>query len=147
MLYGLLIAIHLIACLILIVVILLQSGRGGGLSETFGGESSQTIFGTKVSVFFTRATVAAAVMFLITSLSLGIMTSRRGRSLIELQRGGALPADATYPQPGEGTETPVSQAGEETGPPASQAGEKTEAPVPAGEEGAPLAETENPTQQ
>ena len=46
MLYGLVIAVHVISCIILIVAILLQAGRGGGLSETFGGDSSQTIFGT-----------------------------------------------------------------------------------------------------
>ena len=91
MIYGLVIAIHVIACIILIAVILLQAGRGGGLSETFGGESRQTIFGTKVTTFFTRATVVAASLFLVTSLVLGIMTSRRGRSLIELQRRRALP--------------------------------------------------------
>ena len=86
MLYGLVIGIHIIACLILIAVILLQAGRGGGLSETFGGgDSSQTIFGTKMSVFFTRATVVAAGLFLLTCLLLGIMTSRRGKSLIDLQ--------------------------------------------------------------
>ena len=91
MLYGLVIAVHVIACIILIVVILLQAGRGGGLSETFGGESPQTIFGTKISVFFARATVVAAASFLVTSLLLGIMTSRRGRSLIGLQNRQSLP--------------------------------------------------------
>ena len=92
MLYGLVIFIHIVTCLILIAVILLQAGRGGGLSEAFGGESSQTIFGTKASVFLTRATVGAASLFLITSLLLGIMTSRRGRSLIELERRKAPPS-------------------------------------------------------
>ena len=92
MLYGLVIAIHVISCLILIAVILLQAGRGGGLSETFGGgDSSQTIFGTKVSVFFTRATIVAAILFLSMSLLLGIMTSRRGKSLIDLRGGKSVP--------------------------------------------------------
>ena len=94
MLYGLVIAVHIIACLILIAVILLQAGRGGGLSETFGGmDSSQTIFGTKVSVFLTRATVVAACLFLITCLVLGIMTSRRGKSLIDLRGGKGVPVE------------------------------------------------------
>ena len=51
MLYGLVIAIHVIVSLVLIAVILLQAGRGGGLSDTFGGSSTQTLFGTKTSVF------------------------------------------------------------------------------------------------
>ncbi|MDD5173717.1 MAG: preprotein translocase subunit SecG, partial [Candidatus Omnitrophica bacterium] len=43
MLYGLVITIHVIVSLVLISVILLQAGRGGGLSESFGGSSTQTI--------------------------------------------------------------------------------------------------------
>jgi preprotein translocase subunit SecG len=85
-LYGLVITVHVIASLILICVILLQAGRGGGLSESFGGESRQTIFGTKTSVFLARATMVAAGFFLITSILLGILTSRRGKSLIDIER-------------------------------------------------------------
>jgi len=82
MLYGLVIAIHVIASLVLIAVILLQAGRGGGLSETFGGGSTQTLFGTKTSVFLTRATAACAVIYILTCLTLAVMTSHRGRSLV-----------------------------------------------------------------
>lgn len=91
MLYIIVIAVHVIVCIVLIAIILLQAGRGGGLSEAFGGDSSQTIFGTKVSVFLTKATVVAASLFLITCLGLGIMTSRRGRSLIELKGKKGVP--------------------------------------------------------
>lgn len=82
MLYGLVIAIHVIVSLILIAVILLQAGRGGGLSESFGGSSTQTLFGTKTNVFLMRATTAAAVIYILTCLVLGVMTSHRGRSLV-----------------------------------------------------------------
>ena len=85
MLYGLVIVLHVVACIVLIATILLQAGRGGGLSEAFGGSSTQTIFDTKTNVFLTRATVVAACLYLITCLVLGIMTSRRGRSLIRFQ--------------------------------------------------------------
>ena len=84
MLYGLVIFFHVLVCAILIAVILLQAGRGGGLSETFGLDSSQTIFGTKASVFLARATAVAASLYLVTCLLLGIMTSKRGKSLIPL---------------------------------------------------------------
>ena len=87
MLYGLVIAIHVLVSLVLIAVILLQAGRGGGLSDTFGGSSTQTLFGTKTSVFLTRATAAAAIIYIITCLSLAVMTSHRGRSLVS--GGGA----------------------------------------------------------
>ena len=85
MLYGLVIIVHLAACLILIAAILLQAGRGGGLSETFGSDSQKTLFGAKANVFLTRATVTAACLFLVTSLLLGVLTSRRGKSIIALQ--------------------------------------------------------------
>jgi len=82
MLFGLVIAIHVIVSLVLIAVILLQAGRGGGLSESFGGSSTQTLFGTKTSVFLTRATAASAIIYIITCLALAVMTSQRGRSLV-----------------------------------------------------------------
>lgn len=82
MVYGLVIAIHVIASLTLIAVILLQAGRGGGLSESFGGSSTQTLFGTKTNVFLARATAAAAVIYILTCLTLAVLTSHRGRSLV-----------------------------------------------------------------
>ncbi len=82
MLYGLVIAIHVIVSLVLIFVILLQAGRGGGLSESFGGSSTQTIFGTKSSLFLRRATEVSAVVYILTCLTLAVMTSHKGRSLV-----------------------------------------------------------------
>jgi len=81
-LYGLVIAIHVIASLTLIAVILLQAGRGGGLSETFGASSTQTILGTKTSTFLKRATAVSAVVYILTCLTLAVMTGNRGRSLV-----------------------------------------------------------------
>ena len=105
MLYGLVIGVHVAACIALIAVILLQAGRGGGLSETFGGESRQTIFGTKATVFLSRATIVVAIGFLCTSLLLGILTSKRGKSLINLQGRGSLPVQIPMPEATQGTET------------------------------------------
>lgn len=112
MLYGFVIAIHVAACIILIGVILLQAGRGGGLSETFGGDSSQTIFGTKISVFLTKATIVAAALYLVTCLLLGIMTTRRGRSLIDLKGKRTVPITIPQAQPlGEPGGAPVESEG------------------------------------
>ena len=86
MVYGLVIAIHVTASLVLIAVILLQAGRGGGLSETFGGSSTQTILGTKTSTFLKRATATSAVIYILTCLTLAVLTSHRGRSLVS--KGG-----------------------------------------------------------
>ena len=90
MLYGLIITIHVIVSLVLIAVILLQAGRGGGLSETFGGSSTQTILGTKTSVFLKRATATSAVIYILTCLTLAVLTSHRGRSLVA-QGGAKMP--------------------------------------------------------
>lgn len=98
MLYGLVIAIHIIVSLVLIAVILLQAGRGGGLSESFGGSSTQTLFGTKTSLFLTRATAASAIIYIITCLLLAVMTSQRGRSLVA-KRGLNIPVAAGQQHP------------------------------------------------
>lgn len=100
MFYALVITIHVIVSLVLIAVILLQAGRGGGLSESFGGSQTQTILGTKTSVFLKRATTVAAVLYILVCLLLGVMTSHRGRSLVA--KGGLMPPATTsgsYPQP------------------------------------------------
>lgn len=81
--YALVIVIHVIACFILIVAILLQSGRGGGLAGLFGGGATQTIFGARASTFLTRATTVAAIAFLLSCITLTVFSSRRGKSLLE----------------------------------------------------------------
>jgi preprotein translocase subunit SecG len=82
MLYALILTVHLIACFMLIAVILLQAGRGGGLTD-MGGGSAQSILGTRGATILTRATTACAVIFMLTSLSLAVLSARRGRSLME----------------------------------------------------------------
>lgn len=79
-----LIALHVIVCLLLIAVILLQAGKGHGLSSSsFGaGGPAQNVFGTKTADFLTKATTVAAILFLITSIGLDIMYARKSRSLM-----------------------------------------------------------------
>ena len=80
--FNFVMVIHIIASLVLILVILMQAGRGGGMSEMFGGASTQTIFGTSVGQFLTKATAVCAVLFIITSLSLAVLSSKRSKSLM-----------------------------------------------------------------
>lgn len=76
--------VHVLVCLFLIAVILLQAGRGGGLSEMAGGSNqTQSILGTQTNVFMTRLTEICAVVFIVTSLSLAIISTQRGKSLID----------------------------------------------------------------
>ncbi|MBL7091842.1 MAG: preprotein translocase subunit SecG [Candidatus Omnitrophica bacterium] len=69
--------------MILITAILLQSGRGGGLAGMFGGGgAAQTIFGVRTPKFLTRLTTAAAVVFLLTCISLTVLSSKKVKSLM-----------------------------------------------------------------
>ena len=95
MLYGFVLTVHIIVCFVLIAVILLQAGRGGGLSDAAGG-AAQSILGTRGATMLTRATTASAILFMLTSLGLAILSAQRGHSLME----GARPAPAAeQPKP------------------------------------------------
>ena len=85
--YGLMVTVHVLASVFLIAVILLQAGKGSGLSEGFGGGAMQNMFGSSANTVMTKVTAACAVIFIFTSLTLTIMTTRRSKSLIELERG------------------------------------------------------------
>src|SRR5579864_1602343 len=71
--------IHVIVCLFLVVVVLLQSGKAADLAGAFGGMGSQTVFGPRGSAtVLSRATTIAAGVFMVTSLVLSIMATRQG---------------------------------------------------------------------
>jgi len=92
--YIFLIVFHIIVCLVLISVILLQAGKGGGLTETFGSDGSQSILGTQAPAILKKATTVSAIAFLVTSLVLGMVTARRGRSLLNGMRMPTVAATA-----------------------------------------------------
>jgi preprotein translocase subunit SecG len=71
--------IHVIVCLFLIIVVLLQSGQAADLAGAFGGMGSQTVFGPRGSAtVLSRATTWAAITFMVTSLGLAILGTQRG---------------------------------------------------------------------
>ncbi len=73
-----LLIIHLIVCLFLITIVLIQGGKGAELGAAFGG-SSQTLFGARgAATFFSKLTTAAAVIFMLTSFTLSLVTSKGG---------------------------------------------------------------------
>ena len=92
---GLLITIHVIACTLLIVLILIQRGRGGGLAESFSDVES--MFGTKTNAFLTRTTTVLSVLFFITCLSLAVLSVKQSRSLMRNTKTQTLPAGQTVP--------------------------------------------------
>jgi preprotein translocase subunit SecG len=94
--------VHVLVCLILMLIVLLQSGKGADLAGAFGGGGSQTAFGARgTATFLSKLTTGAAVVFMLTSFSLSLLTTRnRGSSVME----GAKPvqkqtAPATTPAP------------------------------------------------
>ncbi len=75
--------IHVISCLLLILVILLQAGRGQGLtSAAFGSGNVQSLLGTRTGDFLTKATTVAAICFLVTCIGLDILEAQKSRSLL-----------------------------------------------------------------
>jgi preprotein translocase subunit SecG len=73
--------LHVIICLFLWIVILLQSGKAADLAGAFGGMGSQTAFGPRgAATVLSKATTAAAALFMLTSLTLSVLESRGGRS-------------------------------------------------------------------
>jgi preprotein translocase subunit SecG len=125
----LLIVIHVIVCIALIMIVLLQTGKGADMGAAFGGGSSQTLFGSSgASTILSKATTVAAIVFMITSLGLAYVSSHRpGSSIMENVKP---PVEQTAPTTGE------------TNPGAAPAAEPTAAEPPVAESGAESAPAE-----
>ncbi len=76
--------IHSIACILLVLTVLMQAGRGGGLTESFS--SAESVFGAQTSSFMVKATGILATIFFTTSLILAFLSARQERSLMDSQR-------------------------------------------------------------
>jgi preprotein translocase subunit SecG len=102
---GFLMILHLVVCIALVAVVLLQAGRGGGLSGAFGGGGGQALFGGRgAATFLSKATVVLGAIFFVSSLSLAFLaTKTRGtaRSLVQEAAKRAAPAGppTTGPRP------------------------------------------------
>ena len=73
--------VHVLVCIFLIIVVLLQSGKAADLAGAFGGMGSQTAFGPRGSAtLLSKATTISAVVFMISSLSLSILATRTASS-------------------------------------------------------------------
>jgi preprotein translocase subunit SecG len=95
-LYYTILTLHVLACLFLIGVVLLQQGKGQDLASAFGGGGTQTAFGPRGSAnVLSRATTILAVLFMITSLGLSLVRPRQGTILDSV----AAPVAAS-PSPG-----------------------------------------------
>jgi preprotein translocase subunit SecG len=78
--------IHVFVCLFLIIVVLLQSGQSGDIAAAFGGMGSQTAFGPRgAATVLTRVTTWCAVIFMLTSITLSVISARRNGPASVLQ--------------------------------------------------------------
>jgi preprotein translocase subunit SecG len=117
--------IHVLVCVFLMFVVLLQQGKGGGMGSAFGGGATQQVFGGRgAGNILTRATAVCAAVFMLTSVSLAYVASSGDRELkariIEEQRKGKgnegtrvkaskpkpPPAPAPDTAPGPGSNSP-----------------------------------------
>ncbi len=105
--------IHVFACIFLVLVVLLQTGKGAEMGAVFGGSSS-TVFGSSgAGNFLTRLTTATAIVFMLTSMSLTYLSTRRTTATVfdEAPLAAppeAVPAAGSAPAPGA---VPAPQAG------------------------------------
>ena len=97
--------LHVIVCIFLIIVVLLQSGKAADLAGAFGGMGSQTDFGPRGSApLLSKATTVSAIVFMITSLSLSILATRGSsagaKTVLETAPAGTqtAPANSTAPK-------------------------------------------------
>ena len=93
--------LHIAVAVFLVAVVLLQTGKRADLAGAFGGGGSQTAFGTRgAATVLSKMTTAAAVMFMLTSIALSIVSSRSagsGDSVLE-----QVPAESeSAPEPGD----------------------------------------------
>ncbi len=133
--------LHVLVCLVLIVVVLLQRGKGAEIGAVFGGGGGNTVFGARgAGNFLTRLTTASAVIFMLTSFTLAYFGREAAESTLFEEEGTeqASPAAAFQPveeQPKAGATT-ESGGFEEVAPPPPNAGseanaaEDAEAPSP-----------------
>lgn len=130
-LYGLVLTVHILLALFLIIIVLLQGGRGG-LGETLGGAAAQSLFGGGANTVMTRLTTICAGLFMVTSLTMAILSTARGRSIMEQLQDinqQQFPGGLPFPPASQEPEEPSPEAA-----PASQSAAPPESasPAPAG---------------
>jgi len=130
MFLTLILIVHVIVCIALILIILLQSGKGADIGAVFGGGSSQTVFGsTGAGTFLSKVTIAAAVIFMLTSI---ILTYFSGKGLVKERSIVTEPPPAATSTTGETAPTPAkSQPEAQSAKPEAPAAPAATVPAPA----------------
>jgi preprotein translocase subunit SecG len=115
MMSTILIIVHVIVCVALIMIVLLQTGKGADMGAAFGGGGSQTLFGsTGASTFLSKATTGAAIIFMLTSLALAYLSSHQTADSII--KSTPAPVEQPAPTTQGGTATQESSAPAQSAP-------------------------------
>jgi preprotein translocase subunit SecG len=139
----LIVTLHIIVCVALILIVLLQTGKGADMGAAFGGGGSQTLFGsTGASTFLGKATTVAAIVFMITSLVLAYVSSNRSGGSI--MKDGKVPVEQTAKTAGDSTSAQPPAKTEASGQPAKPP-VKTDNSAPAKTETAAPVDTTKPS--
>ena len=86
--------LHVLVCFALVLIVLLQAGKGAEMGAAFGG-ASQTVFGSAGAMgFLSKLTTVAAIIFMITSLALAFSSTRRASSLMKERPAPTAPAES-----------------------------------------------------
>jgi preprotein translocase subunit SecG len=106
--------VHVVVCMFLIIVVLLQSGKSADIAAAFGGMGSQTAFGPRgAATVLSKATTWSAVIFMLTSIALSIFASRApqrsGSVLGNIKSGTTQQQPAPTNQPPQNPTTPAPQ--------------------------------------
>lgn len=109
MILGLIVSIHILVCVFMVIVVLLQSGKSADVAAAFGGMGSQTAFGPRSAAnVLTKATTWSAVIFMVTSITLSVMMSRRTSNSVmqgvKPSKQTTAPAQPGTPAKGSNTE-------------------------------------------
>ena len=97
-----LVPIYVIVCIFLILVVLLQQGKGADVASAFGASSSQTTFGARgATTLLEKVTTWSFVAFSVLAVTISLMQARPKSTVIQLQKGAKAPATApAAPKPG-----------------------------------------------
>ena len=89
------VTLHAVVCVLLILIVLMQGSKSEGLSGIFGGGGSGTLFGTGTRTFLAKVTTVLGILFMLTSISLTVLISKRSPSVMEksVMEEESVPAD------------------------------------------------------
>ena len=97
---SLMTVLYVVVCLVLLMAILLQQGRGGDIASAFGGSGSQTAFGARAgATLLTRVTTVTAVLFMMGAIGLGVLWQRGGGSSVVSGKTAAPASAPARPAP------------------------------------------------